>query len=42
MRQLNLVSDKEKRDLLSENIMKMADRDADIRIAEEVLKLAGK
>jgi UDP-N-acetylglucosamine--N-acetylmuramyl-(pentapeptide) pyrophosphoryl-undecaprenol N-acetylglucosamine transferase len=36
-----LVSDKDKRDLLSENILKMAVRDADIRIAEEVLKLTG-
>ena len=26
---------------LSENILKMAERDADVRIAEEVLKLAG-
>jgi UDP-N-acetylglucosamine--N-acetylmuramyl-(pentapeptide) pyrophosphoryl-undecaprenol N-acetylglucosamine transferase len=39
---IKLVSDKKRRELLSENIMKMADRDADIRIAEEVLKLAGK
>jgi UDP-N-acetylglucosamine--N-acetylmuramyl-(pentapeptide) pyrophosphoryl-undecaprenol N-acetylglucosamine transferase len=38
---INLVSDKDKRDLLSENILKMAVRDADIRIAEEVLKLTG-
>ncbi|HUX58396.1 MAG TPA: undecaprenyldiphospho-muramoylpentapeptide beta-N-acetylglucosaminyltransferase [Bacteroidales bacterium] len=36
-----LVTDKSKRDMLSENILKMADRDADNRIAEEVLKLAG-
>ena len=39
---IKLISDKAKRDLLSGNILKMADRDADIRIAEEVLKLAGK
>lgn len=39
---IKLISDKTKRDLLSENILKMADRDADVRIAEEVLKLAGK
>ena len=39
---INLISDKTKRDLLSENILKMADRDADVRIAKEVLKLAGK
>jgi UDP-N-acetylglucosamine--N-acetylmuramyl-(pentapeptide) pyrophosphoryl-undecaprenol N-acetylglucosamine transferase len=38
---IRLVSDKTRRDLLSGNILKMADRDADIRIAEEVLKLAG-
>jgi UDP-N-acetylglucosamine--N-acetylmuramyl-(pentapeptide) pyrophosphoryl-undecaprenol N-acetylglucosamine transferase len=37
---IKLVSDKNRRDLLSVNILKMADRDADIRIAEEVLKLA--
>ncbi|MCX6255267.1 MAG: undecaprenyldiphospho-muramoylpentapeptide beta-N-acetylglucosaminyltransferase [Bacteroidia bacterium] len=39
---IKLISDKTKRDLLSENILKMADRDADVRIAEEVLKLGGK
>src|SRR5450759_2436919 len=38
---IKLISDKNRRDLLSENILKMADRDADIRIAEEVLKLEG-
>jgi UDP-N-acetylglucosamine--N-acetylmuramyl-(pentapeptide) pyrophosphoryl-undecaprenol N-acetylglucosamine transferase len=38
---INLVSDISRRDLLSENILKMAVRDADIRIAEEVLKLTG-
>jgi UDP-N-acetylglucosamine--N-acetylmuramyl-(pentapeptide) pyrophosphoryl-undecaprenol N-acetylglucosamine transferase len=39
---IKLISDKSKRDMLSGNILKMADRDADIRIAEEVLKLTGK
>ena len=39
---ITLVSDIKRRSKLSENILKMADRDADIRIAEEVLKLAGK
>jgi UDP-N-acetylglucosamine--N-acetylmuramyl-(pentapeptide) pyrophosphoryl-undecaprenol N-acetylglucosamine transferase len=39
---IKLISDKTKRDMLSENILKMAGRDADIRIAEEVLKLIGK
>jgi UDP-N-acetylglucosamine--N-acetylmuramyl-(pentapeptide) pyrophosphoryl-undecaprenol N-acetylglucosamine transferase len=38
---INLVSNKAERDLLSENIKKMADRDADVRIANEILKLAG-
>lgn len=38
---IKLVSDKSKRAVLSMNISKMADRDADKRIAEEVLKLAG-
>ena len=38
---IKLISDKSRRDMLSENILKMADRDADIRIAREVLKLAG-
>jgi len=37
-----LISDQKRRIALSENISKMADRDADIRIAEEVLKIAGK
>jgi UDP-N-acetylglucosamine--N-acetylmuramyl-(pentapeptide) pyrophosphoryl-undecaprenol N-acetylglucosamine transferase len=36
---IKLVSDRAKRDKLSENILKMADRDADIRIAQEVIKL---
>ena len=39
---IKLVSDKTRRDSLSENILKIASRDADIKIAEEVLKLAGK
>jgi UDP-N-acetylglucosamine--N-acetylmuramyl-(pentapeptide) pyrophosphoryl-undecaprenol N-acetylglucosamine transferase len=39
---IKLISDKPRRNMLSENILKMADRDADVRIAEEVLKLAGK
>jgi UDP-N-acetylglucosamine--N-acetylmuramyl-(pentapeptide) pyrophosphoryl-undecaprenol N-acetylglucosamine transferase len=39
---IKLISDIKKRRQLSENILKMADRDADIRIAEEVLKLAWK
>jgi UDP-N-acetylglucosamine--N-acetylmuramyl-(pentapeptide) pyrophosphoryl-undecaprenol N-acetylglucosamine transferase len=39
---IKLIADKKRRDTYSENIVKMADRDADIRIAEEVLKLAGK
>ena len=37
---VRLVADVNKRATLSENIIRMADRDADIRIAEEVLKLA--
>lgn len=39
---IRLVSDLKRREFLSMNIKKMADRDADIRIAEEVLKLAWK
>jgi len=39
---IRLVSDVALRNKLSGNIQKMADRDADIRIADEVLKLAGK
>ena len=39
---IKLISDKARRDMLSENIARLADRDADIRIAEEVLKLAVK
>ena len=37
---VRLVSDKSQRAILSENIKKMALRDADIKIASEVLKLA--
>jgi len=36
---IKLISDKDKRSMLSANILTMADREADIRIAEEVLKL---
>ncbi len=39
---IELIANRARRQSLSENILKMADRDADIRIAEEVLKLAGK
>jgi UDP-N-acetylglucosamine--N-acetylmuramyl-(pentapeptide) pyrophosphoryl-undecaprenol N-acetylglucosamine transferase len=39
---IKLVSDKSWREVLSSNIFKMADKEADVRIAEEVLKLAGK
>jgi UDP-N-acetylglucosamine--N-acetylmuramyl-(pentapeptide) pyrophosphoryl-undecaprenol N-acetylglucosamine transferase len=39
---IKLISDKSRRETLSSNILKMADREADMRIAEEVLKLAGK
>src|SRR5664280_382211 len=39
---IKLISDKSRRDVLSKNILKMADRDADIRIAREILKLATK
>jgi UDP-N-acetylglucosamine--N-acetylmuramyl-(pentapeptide) pyrophosphoryl-undecaprenol N-acetylglucosamine transferase len=39
---IKLISDITQRNLLSENILKMAEKDADIRIAEEVIKLAGK
>jgi UDP-N-acetylglucosamine--N-acetylmuramyl-(pentapeptide) pyrophosphoryl-undecaprenol N-acetylglucosamine transferase len=38
---IKLVSNKADRDMLSENIKKMADKDADVRIANEILKLAG-
>jgi UDP-N-acetylglucosamine--N-acetylmuramyl-(pentapeptide) pyrophosphoryl-undecaprenol N-acetylglucosamine transferase len=36
---IRLISDIEKRKTLSENIIRLADRDSDIRIAKEVLKL---
>jgi UDP-N-acetylglucosamine--N-acetylmuramyl-(pentapeptide) pyrophosphoryl-undecaprenol N-acetylglucosamine transferase len=36
---IKLISDKDRREQLSQNILKMADRDADIRIAKEVLRL---
>jgi UDP-N-acetylglucosamine--N-acetylmuramyl-(pentapeptide) pyrophosphoryl-undecaprenol N-acetylglucosamine transferase len=39
---IKLVSNKEEKRTLSANIKKMADRDADVRIATEILKLAGK
>ena len=38
---IKLISDNEEKKSLSANIRIMADRDADIRIAKEVLKLAG-
>ena len=37
---VKLISNKERMTLLSENIKKLAVRDADIKIAKEVLKLA--
>ena len=39
---ITLVSNSEEKASLSANILKMADRDADARIANEVIKLAGK
>lgn len=36
---IKLVADEKKRSRLSENILKLAERNADIRIAEEVMKL---
>jgi UDP-N-acetylglucosamine--N-acetylmuramyl-(pentapeptide) pyrophosphoryl-undecaprenol N-acetylglucosamine transferase len=39
---IKLVADTARRNMLSENILKMAERDADVRIAEEVLKLIRK
>ncbi len=39
---IKLVSDRKRRSVLSENIKAMADREADVRIANEILKLAGK
>jgi len=39
---LKLISDKKEKASLSANISRLADRDADVRIAKEVIKLAGK
>jgi len=39
---IRLVSNKQEKTSLSANILKMADRDADSRIADEIIKLAGK
>ncbi len=39
---IRLVDDMERRKSLSENIKEMADRDADMRIAREIIKLSGK
>ncbi len=39
---ISLISDSEKRKRLSGNILRMADRNADIKIADEVIRLAGK
>jgi len=39
---IKLINDKQKRSVLSANIVKMAVRDSDIRIAQEVLRIAGK
>jgi UDP-N-acetylglucosamine--N-acetylmuramyl-(pentapeptide) pyrophosphoryl-undecaprenol N-acetylglucosamine transferase len=39
---IKLVADSSRRAVLSENIKNMADRDADVRIAKEIMKLAGK
>lgn len=39
---IKLVADSRRRAVLSENIKGMAERNADVRIAEEILKLAGK
>ena len=36
---LQLMADEKKRRSLSENIVKMAERDTDLRIAREVMKL---
>jgi UDP-N-acetylglucosamine--N-acetylmuramyl-(pentapeptide) pyrophosphoryl-undecaprenol N-acetylglucosamine transferase len=36
---IRLIADRTRRDKFSENIVKMADRDADVRIAQEVFKL---
>jgi UDP-N-acetylglucosamine--N-acetylmuramyl-(pentapeptide) pyrophosphoryl-undecaprenol N-acetylglucosamine transferase len=39
---IRLVSDNERKEMLSGNIKRMAERNADIRIAEEIMRLAGK
>jgi UDP-N-acetylglucosamine--N-acetylmuramyl-(pentapeptide) pyrophosphoryl-undecaprenol N-acetylglucosamine transferase len=39
---VKLISDNDEKAVLSSNIIKMANRDADVRIAEEVLKLVRK
>jgi UDP-N-acetylglucosamine--N-acetylmuramyl-(pentapeptide) pyrophosphoryl-undecaprenol N-acetylglucosamine transferase len=39
---IKLISDTDRRRQLSENILKLAERDADIKIAEEIIKLAGR
>lgn len=39
---IKLISNEEEKKSLSANILKMADRDADARIADEIIKLAGK
>jgi UDP-N-acetylglucosamine--N-acetylmuramyl-(pentapeptide) pyrophosphoryl-undecaprenol N-acetylglucosamine transferase len=39
---VKLVSDKHRKEIFSKNIAVMAERDADLRIAEQVLKLTGK
>ncbi len=39
---VRLVADEKRRSELAENIKEMADRDSDVRIAEEIFKLAGK
>ena len=39
---IKLISDTDRRRQLSENILKLAERNADIKIAEEVIKLAGR
>lgn len=38
---IKLIANKSKREALSQNIVKLAERDADVRIAREILKLAG-
>lgn len=39
---IKLVSNEQEKTSLSASILKMADRDADVRIADEIIKLAGK